>query len=69
MSSLIQLRSSSDEIRTLIKRKQDAIATTAVAFHHSVLHTQVSLPETQTFPSSVKFIAIDLAILRSRSLL
>lgn len=32
-----------DEIRTLIKRKQDAsVATTAVAFHHSVLHTQVS---------------------------
>ncbi|GAA5823793.1 hypothetical protein JCM5353_008598 [Sporobolomyces roseus] len=29
------------EIRTLIKRKQDAIATTAVAFHHSVLHTQL----------------------------
>ncbi|GAA5963161.1 hypothetical protein JCM3765_003630 [Sporobolomyces pararoseus] len=30
------------EIRTLIKRKQDAsVATTAVAFHHSVLHTQL----------------------------
>ncbi|GAA5877046.1 hypothetical protein JCM8547_007292 [Rhodosporidiobolus lusitaniae] len=29
------------EIRTVIKRKNDAIATTAVAFHSSVLHSQL----------------------------
>ncbi|GAA5944821.1 GNAT family N-acetyltransferase [Sporobolomyces koalae] len=29
------------EIRTVIKRKQESVATTAVAFHHSVLHTQL----------------------------
>ncbi|GAA5919416.1 hypothetical protein JCM6882_006014 [Rhodosporidiobolus microsporus] len=29
------------EIRTVIKRKDDAIATTAVAFHSSVLHSQL----------------------------
>lgn len=32
---------SADEIRTVIKRKDDHVATTAVAFHSSVLHSQV----------------------------
>lgn len=33
---------SADEIKTVIKRKNAAVATTAVAFHSSVLHSQVS---------------------------